>query len=180
MLTIYGFWFAVKTALTFISPALVQMFSVMKCLWPTRVAVERARGYHVFAQSRGRSLCAVESAAWRWSLSMVTSLLWTPEIVELSQSLTPASSSHGRRIWFLGIRWHSVSLLQCLESASASVLMRWNRVDFLEASPQVISASATIANLLHRARMPRILEHACDSWFVNTMPPKKTKATVKS
>ena len=32
-------------------------------------------------------------------------------------------------------------------------------------SPKVISASAAIANLLHRARMPWILEHLCDSWL---------------
>ena len=31
--------------------------------------------------------------------------------------------------------------------------------------PKVISASAAIANLLHRARMPRIQEHPCDSWL---------------
>ena len=30
---------------------------------------------------------------------------------------------------------------------------------------KVISASASIANLLHRARMPWIQEHTCDSWF---------------
>ena len=32
-------------------------------------------------------------------------------------------------------------------------------------SPKVISASAAIANLLHRARMHWILEHPCDSWL---------------
>ena len=32
-------------------------------------------------------------------------------------------------------------------------------------SSKVISASASIANLLHRARMPWILEHPCDSWL---------------
>ena len=35
-------------------------------------------------------------------------------------------------------------------------------------SSQVVSASASIAILLHRARMPRILEHPCDSWFCGT------------
>ena len=35
-------------------------------------------------------------------------------------------------------------------------------------SPKVISASAAIANLLHRARMPWILEHLCDSWLWDT------------
>ena len=33
--------------------------------------------------------------------------------------------------------------------------------------PKAISASASIANLLHRARMPWILEHPCDSWLWN-------------
>ena len=32
-------------------------------------------------------------------------------------------------------------------------------------SSPVISAGASIANLLHRARRPRILEHPCASWF---------------
>ena len=32
-------------------------------------------------------------------------------------------------------------------------------------SSKVISASAAIANLFHRARMPWILEHPCDSWW---------------
>ena len=32
-------------------------------------------------------------------------------------------------------------------------------------SSQVVSASASIAILLHRARMPWILEHLCDSWL---------------
>ena len=32
-------------------------------------------------------------------------------------------------------------------------------------SSQVISASASIANMLHRARMLWILEHPCDSWL---------------
>ena len=49
-------------------------FSVIKCLQPNRIAVEQATGYHVFAQSRGRSLRAVALAARRWSSSMVTRL----------------------------------------------------------------------------------------------------------
>ena len=80
-------------------PAEVQMFSVMKCLQPTSVAVERANGHRVFAQSHGRSFRAVAFAVGRWSSSMVKSLPWCSAIV-VSQFLTQASSSHGRRLWF--------------------------------------------------------------------------------
>ena len=58
-------------------PAEFPMFSVMKCLQPTHIA-ERANGYHVFAQSNGRSLCAVALAVGPWSSSMITSLFWRP------------------------------------------------------------------------------------------------------
>ena len=75
------------------------MFLAMKCLQPTRSVVGRANGYHVYAQSHGRSLRAVASAVGQWSSSMVTSLSWRSAIVELSQFLTPASSSRGRLIW---------------------------------------------------------------------------------
>ena len=54
----------------------VQMFSVMRCHQPTRLAVERASGQHVFAQSRVRSLRVVASVGERWSSSMVTSPPW--------------------------------------------------------------------------------------------------------
>ena len=42
----------------------------MNCPQPTRIAVKRANGYHVFVQSRGRSLRAVAWAgdgARQWS-----------------------------------------------------------------------------------------------------------------
>ena len=48
---------------TYLWPAEVQTFSVKRCHQPTRIAVERAHGYHVFVQSRGRSLRAVALAA---------------------------------------------------------------------------------------------------------------------
>ena len=54
----------------------VPMFSDMKCAQPTRIAVERANGYHVSVQSRGRSRRAVAFAGGRWSSSMVTSPSW--------------------------------------------------------------------------------------------------------
>ena len=41
---------------------------VLKCLQPTRIAVERANGYHVFVQSHGRSLRAIASAVGRFEL----------------------------------------------------------------------------------------------------------------
>ena len=83
MLTIWGFWLAAQAALTFISHvscAGVQNAGLdvhdispcqrkcrcsrlMRCLQPTRIAVERARGYHVFVQSHGRCLCAVVISA---------------------------------------------------------------------------------------------------------------------
>ena len=76
------------------------MISVMKCLYPTNIAVERANGYHVFAESHGRSLCVVAIVVGRWSSSMVTSLFWHSAIVGLPQSLKQFSSSRGRLIWF--------------------------------------------------------------------------------
>ena len=87
---------------TYPLPAQVLIFSVMRCHQPTRVAVERASGEHEFAQLRGRSLRAVESAGGRWSSSMVTSLSWRYAAVVLSQSWTPASSSRDRPAWFQG------------------------------------------------------------------------------
>ena len=103
MLTILGVWLAAQTALTFILhvslqvyrklvsmfttdhlPTEVPMFSVMKFPRPTRIAVERANGYHAFVQSRGRSLRAVALAGGRWSSSMVTSLSWRSATVVLS------------------------------------------------------------------------------------------------
>ena len=50
----------------------------------------KINGYHVFAQSHGRSLRAVALAVGRWSSSMVTSLFWRSAIVVLSQSLMRA------------------------------------------------------------------------------------------
>ena len=47
------------------------MFPAVKCLQPMRIAVERANGYLVFAQSHGRSLRAVALAVGRWSSSRV-------------------------------------------------------------------------------------------------------------
>ena len=78
VLTISGFWRAERTAPMFMThplPAEVRMFSVTKCLQPTRIAVERANGLPVFDQSPGRSLRAVASAVGQWSSSVVTSLL---------------------------------------------------------------------------------------------------------
>ena len=48
-------------------------------------------------------------------------------------------------------------------------------------SSKVISASASIDNLLHRARMPWILEHPCDSWLcdvpeIQTLAPQPRTA----
>ena len=76
------------------------MVWAMKCLWPTRTVVEQASGDDVFAQSHTRSLCGVALAVGQQSLSVVTSLFWRSAIVELSQFLTQASSSRGRRFWF--------------------------------------------------------------------------------
>ena len=95
MLTILGFWLAVKTARTSIShvslplcknpvsmfttypvPRGVPMFSAMKFPRPTRIAVERANGHHAFDQSSGRSLRAVALAGGRWCSSMVTSIFF--------------------------------------------------------------------------------------------------------
>ena len=59
---------------TYPSPAGVPMFSVVKFPQPTRIEVERARGYHALVQSRGRSLRAVAFAGGRWSSSVVTTL----------------------------------------------------------------------------------------------------------
>ena len=67
-------------------PAKVQMCLAMKCLRPTRIVVGRAIGYHVFAQSHGRSLRAVALAVGHWSSSMVTSLSWRSAIVKHSFS----------------------------------------------------------------------------------------------
>ena len=78
------------------------MFSAMKYLQPMRVAVERENGLHAFVQWRGRSLRSVAFAAGRWSSSMVMSLPWRSPIVELSQFLTQAASSRGRRILVSG------------------------------------------------------------------------------
>ena len=83
MRTSFGFWLVVQTAPTFIShvplrvyrklvsmsttyrvPAVVPMFLVMKCLRPTRIAVERENGYHVFSRWHGRSRRAVSN---QWS-----------------------------------------------------------------------------------------------------------------
>ena len=80
---------------TYPLPAEVQMFSAMMCPQPTRVALERANVWHVFVQLRGRSLRTVALAAERCSSSMVTNHFWRPAIVDLSQFLMQASSSHG-------------------------------------------------------------------------------------
>ena len=76
-------------------PADVQMFSVMKCHQPTRIAAERANGSHEFVQSLGRSVRAVASAVRRWGSSVVASLSRRSAVVVLSQSLTPAPVSLG-------------------------------------------------------------------------------------
>ena len=69
--------------------------------YPTRIAMERVNGYHVFVQSRGQCLRAISSAGRRWNSSTVTSLSWRPAIVVLSQVLTQASFKiAGRRVWF--------------------------------------------------------------------------------
>ena len=39
-------------------------------------------------------------------------------------------------------------------------------------SSKVVSATAAIANLLHRARTPWILEHPCDSWLWDVQKSK--------
>ena len=161
MLTIVGFRLAAQTALTFILhvslkvhrepasmftpcplPAEVQMSSVMKCFQPTRISVGRANEKVVFVQSRRQSLRAVALAAGRWSSSVVTNLFWHSPIVESSQFLTQASSSHGRRIWFPESRgrlcvWSKELLVEsCVFSAvngvfagltTASVRMHWKR-----------------------------------------------------
>ena len=75
MRTTLGFLLAAQTAQTFLShvslqvyrnpvstkplPPEVPIFSVMQCLHPTHIAVERVNGYHVNAESQGRSLRAV-------------------------------------------------------------------------------------------------------------------------
>ena len=65
---------AVSMLTTYPLPAEVQMFSAMKCLRPTRIAVRHANVKLVFVQSRGRSLRAVALAVGQWSSSMATSL----------------------------------------------------------------------------------------------------------
>ena len=67
----------------------------------TRIAVERASGHHVIAQSHVPSLRGFALAVGQWSSSVVTSLSWRSAVVEHSQFLAQASSSRGRRIWFL-------------------------------------------------------------------------------
>ena len=84
------------------SPAEGQMFSVIKCLQPTRVAVDLANGYHVFDQSRGPCLRVVASAGERWSSSMVTNLCWRSASVVRSRFLMPASNLHARPTRLLG------------------------------------------------------------------------------
>ena len=99
VLTILGFWLAVKTALTFISHA--SFDSVKKaglgvhdislasgCADVLGYDVSPANSYcsgranvkHEFVHSRGRSLRAVALAARRWSSSMATSLSWCSAI----------------------------------------------------------------------------------------------------
>ena len=112
-------------------PAGVQMFSVMKCHQLTRIAVERASGYHVFVQSRGRSLRAVASAGRRWSSSVVTSFSWRSGIVELTQSSTPHSSSLRHHICYQGSHgqpcaWSSEHLDEsCVSSGAIGVCAGW-------------------------------------------------------
>ena len=89
----------VSMFMTYPLQAELQMFSDMRCHKPNCVAVEQANGQHVSAQSRGRSL---RVAGERWSSLMVTNLSYRSATVELSQPLTPASSSRGRPVWWQG------------------------------------------------------------------------------
>ena len=95
----------------------------MECLQPTRIAVERANGYHVFVQSHGRSLRAVALAGERWSSSMVMSLCWRSAIVGLSQSLMQASSSRGL---LSGEPWSTVHMEQRVFGESCLFRSDWS------------------------------------------------------
>ena len=65
----------------YLRPTEVPMFSVTKCLRPTRIAAERENGCHAFDKSRRRFLRAVAFAGGRWSSSMVTNLCWCTAVV---------------------------------------------------------------------------------------------------
>ena len=132
------------------------ILSVMKCLQPTRIAVERASGYHVFNQSRGRSVRAVTFAVARWSSSTVTSLSWRSAIVVLSQSLTPASSSRGRLTWFPESR----SQL-CVWSEEL-----WVESYFFSAVIGVFAGSTSASSRMHRNRGSHLrFEKDVASWL---------------
>ena len=129
-LTIFGFWLAAQTERTLFShvllqvyrkpvsmfttyplPAEVPMFSAMKCLQPTRIAVERASGYHVYTQSHGRPLRAVALAVGRWSSSMVTNLFWrsaTVGALSIFDGHVWFQDSHGQLcVWIKEHLWDS-------------------------------------------------------------------------
>ena len=125
------------------------MYSIMKCLQPTRVAVVRASGDHVFVQSHRRSLPAVASAVEQWISSKVASLSWRSAIVALSQSLTPASTSRGRLSWF---------------QESHGPLCVWNKEDLGES--WVFSAVIGVCAGLMSASVRRRRKRASCSLFV--------------
>ena len=148
MLTILGYCLAAQAARTFIlhvslrvnkesvsmfttypAPRRVPIFSIMKFLQTTRIAVERANGYHAFDHSRGRSLRAVALAGERRSSSMVTSLSCHSATVVLSRSLPPASNLRGRPTWHQG---------------SHGQLCGWNRDHSVEFS--VFSAASGVCS----------------------------------
>ena len=70
-----------------------------------------------------------------------------------------ASNHLGLRGYVLDTKFADVSAGKCV--ARMISLPRQHT----SCSGNVISASAAVANMLHRARMPRILDHPCDSWL---------------
>ena len=111
---IFGFWFAAQTALTLISHVSLQVYRKVASMFTTYPLPAEV---HMFAASevslanahcsgmgkrtsRVRSVARTVSSVGQRSSSVVASLFWRSPIVELSQFLTQASRSHGRRIWF--------------------------------------------------------------------------------